>query len=518
MILGDQFHRQRGMVNQAALGDLRVFLSGSTNGIAEMIVLLYQLGVGAGDGQIGFSENDSSITNVFWGLMFPGVEDLNAVSMNYDSLFKSVPTGMYDANLWDIHLNLNASETSVEADLFGCVAGARALISTQAIHQPQTLCEHHPLSSSLQTATAAAMIERMLLQCNIVNRVTVSDAWYTLTCRIETLDVEEAKALVQGINGEVLNLQPTADGLATLARYRLPGPHAESCFSKLKVVSLDPKPGSWTLDLGVVEWDAAPCEIDHGWKPLMDETVILGAGGLGSWAGPLLAAELREGKIHIVDGDNSIELHNLNRQVLYRKEHVGLSKASVAVQQLSKINPNVEFLGYQEYLLPHHLSAEEDDGIDSFDLDEEPTENRLYLPLSKSQIYLACLDNMRTRTLLNEASIGFEAVMINGAGESLSGVVERFTQDEGCMVCRYGRDTAYALEVVSCTEEGKRPIASIVTTTAWVGSMMSAFALLEAADLKASYAQRMEWSRGSVTRIPVAEKPPWIHDACSSHI
>ena len=125
---------------------------------------------------------------------------------------------------------------------------------------------------------------------------------------------------------------------------------------------------------------------------------------------------------------------------------------------------------------------------------------------------------MRTRTLLNEASIEFEAVMINGAGESSNGVVDRFNQNEGCMVCRYGRETAYALEVVSCTEEGKRPIASIVTTTAWVGSMMSVYALLESADPKVSYVQRMEWNRGDVSRMAVAEKPPWINDPCSSHI
>jgi len=518
MILGDQFHRQRGMVNQGALGNVRVFLSGSTNGIAEMIVILYQLGAGVGDGQIGFYENDASISNVFWSLMFPEAEDLNGVVVSHGSLFKSIPSGTFDPNLWDIHLNLNDFETTVQADVFGCVAGARALVSTQAIPKPQELCEHHPLSSSLRTATAAAMIERMLLQCNIANSVTVSDAWYTVTCRIETLDFEEAKALVQGINGEVLSLQPTADGLATLARYRLRDTPTEPAFSKLKIAPFHTASEPWTLDLGVVDWDANPCEIDHGWEPLIEETVILGAGGLGSWAGPLLAAELRKGTVHIVDGDISIEPHNLNRQVLYQKEHVGLSKASVAVQQLSKINPKVEFLGYKEYLLPHHLSSDDTDDIDSFDLEDEPSENRLYLPLSKSQIYLACLDNMRTRTLLNEASIEFGAVMINGAGESSSGVVERFNQNEGCMVCRYGRETAYALEVVSCTEEGKRPIASIVTTTAWVGSMMSAYALLESANLKSSYAQRMEWNRGAVSRMAVAVKPPWIHDECSSHI
>lgn len=518
MISADQFHRQRGMVDQNALGNLNVFLSGSADGIAELVVLLHQLGVGVNEGRIGFHENNASITNVFWRLMFPEAGTLDSVSISHGSIFKSVPLGAIDANLWDIHLNLNGLDTSVDADLFGRVSGARALISTQAIPLRKILCEKHPLSSSLQTATAAAMVERMLMQCNLANKVTVSDAWYTLTCRIETLDVEEAKAFVQGTTGEVLSLQPTADGLATLARYRLPSPHSESAFSKLKIATIEAMPGPWALDLGVVEWNAPPCKIDRGWTPSMDETVVLGAGGLGSWAAPLLAAELREGTIHIIDGDDSIELHNLNRQVLYREEHVGMSKATVAVEQLSKINPTVEFLGYKEYLLPHHLSSDDAEDIDSFDLDEDLSENRLYLPLSKSQIYLACLDNMRTRTLLNEASIEFDAVMINGAGESSNGVVERFHQNEGCMVCRYGRETAYTLEVVSCTEEGKRPIASIVTTTAWVGSMMSVYSLLEAANLKTSYAQRMQWNRGAVSRVQVTERPPWIQDTCFSHI
>jgi len=142
MIPNDTFLRQRGMVNQGALGNLRVFLSGSTNGVAELIVLLYQLGAGAGDGQIGFYENDDSITNVFWSLMFPGAEDLNAVVMSHESLFKSIPSGTFDPTLWDIHLNLNGSKVSVQADVFGCVAGARALVSTQAISKPQELCEH----------------------------------------------------------------------------------------------------------------------------------------------------------------------------------------------------------------------------------------------------------------------------------------------------------------------------------------------------------------------------------------
>ena len=66
MISADKFLRQQGMVDQTSLGNLRVFLSGSAEGVAELIVLLYQLGVGSGEGQIGFYENNSSVNIDPW--------------------------------------------------------------------------------------------------------------------------------------------------------------------------------------------------------------------------------------------------------------------------------------------------------------------------------------------------------------------------------------------------------------------------------------------------------------------
>ena len=514
----DKFFRQRGIIDQAKLEDLRVFLSGSPDGIAELIVLLRQLGVGEGSGVIGFHDNFSSINTVFWKLMYPELKTLQSASESARAVFKSLADGEFDPLAWDIHLDLNGATPDSSADLYGRVEGPRAFVSTQIISQVRNSSEAHPLSSAMRTATAAAMVERMLIQCQVAHAITVSDAWYTLTCRIETTDSEEAKELVQGLKGEVLTLQPTSDGLATLARYRLRASSPESPFSHLEIARTKPQNKPWALDVGIIEWSATFGTVEVPWKPRIDDAVILGTGGLGSWAAPLLAEQLNTGNIHLIDGDESIELHNLNRQVLYQEQHIGLPKTNVAVEQLQRINPRVQFIGYKEYLLPHHLVVDENENIDSFDLEEEPSENQLYDPLSKGQLYLACLDNMRTRTLLNEAAIDFNAVMINGAGEGLSGVVERFHGNDGCMVCRYGAETAYALEVVSCTEEGKRPIASIVTTTAWVGAMMAAYALIEAAGPKSTQPDRIEWNRGAVSRIPVAAKPPWFHDRCSSHI
>ena len=66
---------------------------------------------------------------------------------------------------------------------------------------------------------------------------------------------------------------------------------------------------------------------------------ILGVGGIGSAAAMSLAAT-GVGAVHLVDGD-VVETSNLNRQLLYRVEDVGLKKVDVAARVLSQLNPHV---------------------------------------------------------------------------------------------------------------------------------------------------------------------------------
>ena len=67
---------------------------------------------------------------------------------------------------------------------------------------------------------------------------------------------------------------------------------------------------------------------------------------------------LPSGEVHIVDSDEQVEQHNLNRQVLYNEQHIGLAKAIVAQERLSRINPNLHIHGYVEHLLPGHINQE----------------------------------------------------------------------------------------------------------------------------------------------------------------
>lgn len=87
------------------------------------------------------------------------------------------------------------------------------------------------------------------------------------------------------------------------------------------------------------------------------------------------------------------------------------------------------------------------------------------------------------------------------------------------MTCRYGREVAYEEEVISCTEEGARPVASIATTTAWSGAMMAVFGLLEGAMFSTPVPlPRFQWHKGAVDRMRVQSKPPWMDEACICHI
>lgn len=70
---------------------------------------------------------------------------------------------------------------------------------------------------------------------------------------------------------------------------------------------------------------------------------ILGLGGIGSTVAMSLAA-VGIGSIHCVDFDK-VEMSNLNRQLLYTEDDIGLPKVDQAVQHLQRINSHIEITG-----------------------------------------------------------------------------------------------------------------------------------------------------------------------------
>ena len=56
-----------------------------------------------------------------------------------------------------------------------------------------------------------------------------------------------------------------------------------------------------------------------------------------------------EGKVTVTDNDN-IEVSNLNRQFLFRKNNVGDSKSGVACRIAKEINPNLNVLSQKLFV------------------------------------------------------------------------------------------------------------------------------------------------------------------------
>ena len=119
---------------------------------------------------------------------------------------------------FDYHLSINPTDF-ISADLYSYFSGPRAKLSRSQIEI--NLNDNHILSQSMSVVCASAMIHQMINDLALISKVKISDAWITMTCRVETTDVEEASEYITGLNGELLDFTPTSDGLTLLARYRI---------------------------------------------------------------------------------------------------------------------------------------------------------------------------------------------------------------------------------------------------------------------------------------------------------
>lgn len=121
------------------------------------------------------------------------------------------------------------------------------------------------------------------------------------------------------------------------------------------------------------------------------KVLVIGAGGLGCPILQYLAAS-GVGTIGIVDFDK-VELHNLHRQVLYTEESVGLLKTQCAKATLERLNPNVNYLVYNEKLNVDNA----DEIVSSFDI-----------------IVDGC-DNFTTRYLVNDTCVKLDKPLVYGS-------------------------------------------------------------------------------------------------------
>jgi sulfur-carrier protein adenylyltransferase/sulfurtransferase len=135
--------------------------------------------------------------------------------------------------------------------------------------------------------------------------------------------------------------------------------------------------------------------------------VVIGAGGLGSPALLYLAAA-GVGNLGIIDFD-SVEISNLQRQVIFSMDDLGKNKAEAAAVKLSKLNPLVEIDTY-----PTRISSS----------------NALTL-LGKYDVIIDGTDNFPTRYLLNDACVLLGKPLIYGSILRFEGQVAVFNLRNG---------------------------------------------------------------------------------------
>ena len=151
-----------------------------------------------------------------------------------------------------------------------------------------------------------------------------------------------------------------------------------------------------------------------GWdqKKLSEASVlIVGVGAIGSFVAVNLALS-GVGELILVDMD-TIELSNLNRQLLFTSEDVGRSKAIVAAEKLRILNPAIEISWY-------------DDRVQ-----EVPR-----AVLEKATILAACLDTFRARRWVNSLAYDLKIpFVLSGMYAFLGQVQIIFPNETPCFEC-----------------------------------------------------------------------------------
>jgi molybdopterin/thiamine biosynthesis adenylyltransferase len=225
-----------------------------------------------------------------------------------------------------------------------------------------------------------------------------------------------------------------------------------------------------------------PIGIEGQEKLLAGHVLVIGAGGLGSPAAFYLASA-GVGRITLVDND-TVDLTNLQRQILHTTDRVGQPKAQSGKLTLAGINPEVEVVALTERLEGERLRA----------------------LTAGADVVLDCSDNFTTRHAVNAACVAAGVPLVSGAAIRFDGQISVFDSsrpDAPCYACLFPPDQEF--EEVQCATMGVfAPLVGII------GTMQAAEALKLLAGLGEPLAGRlllldamsMEWSSIRISRNP----------------
>jgi molybdopterin-synthase adenylyltransferase len=189
------------------------------------------------------------------------------------------------------------------------------------------------------------------------------------------------------------------------------------------------------------------------------------------------------GRITLADGD-SVDLTNLQRQILHTTAAVGRAKAYSGKDTLTQLNPEVEIAA-----IPERLEGE-----------------RLAQLVARADVVLDCSDNFATRHAVNRACVKFHKPLVSGASVRFDGQVSVFDlrRDESpCYSCLFAEDTEF--EETRCAVMGV-----FAPLTGIIGAVQAAEALKLIAGTGESLSGRlllldclsMEWRSVRLSKDP----------------
>ncbi len=218
---------------------------------------------------------------------------------------------------------------------------------------------------------------------------------------------------------------------------------------------------------------------------LQAHALVIGAGGLGSAAMPYLVSS-GIGKLTIVD-DDTVDLTNLQRQIVHTTENVGRLKVESARESLLRINPDVVI----------ETVAERVDAA------------RLNELVATADVVLDCCDNFITRHAVNRACVKHRVPLVSGAAIRFDGqisVYDNRMETSPCYACLFP-PSIDAPEVACATMGVFAPVVGIVGTVQAAEALKIITGAGDALTgrLLLLDARTMEWTAMALPRNPACE-------------
>jgi len=215
---------------------------------------------------------------------------------------------------------------------------------------------------------------------------------------------------------------------------------------------------------------------------LTSRALIVGAGGLGSPAAMYLACS-GVGSITLVD-DDTVDLTNLQRQIMHSTERIGQAKVLSAQSTLAQLNPTVQVQA---------LQARADARL-------------LQSLVAQADVVLDCCDNFQTRQAINAACVQHHVPLVSGAAIGMDGQIAVYdprVAHAPCYACVFAPNAPP--EEARCATMGVlAPLVGVI------GAMQALEALKLLAQTGTSLngyllmldARSMEWTRIHVQKNP----------------